>query len=169
MNNARPAQRVQGTPGGAHWNRGHAVWPRSLSSRSRSRTRKEEIMAKRHSGSRKVREPEPWLEASSQRLTMWSSAKSLLPLYRNLHQKMPDAEKRGEHSSALHTVFRMIEEAVKNFNSAASRLPKTSVWQARFPNSLGSKRAGIEFAGPLSSDQLLPISAKFAFFTSETM
>jgi mRNA-degrading endonuclease RelE of RelBE toxin-antitoxin system len=36
-------------------------------------------------------------------------------VYKNLHQKMIDAENRGESSSAHHTVFRMIEDAIKNF------------------------------------------------------
>jgi mRNA-degrading endonuclease RelE of RelBE toxin-antitoxin system len=36
-------------------------------------------------------------------------------MYRNLHQKMLEAEKRGDKSSSHHTVFRMIEDAIKNF------------------------------------------------------
>lgn len=36
-------------------------------------------------------------------------------VYQVLHQKMQDAEKRGDTSSSHHTVFRMIEDAIKNF------------------------------------------------------
>lgn len=34
-------------------------------------------------------------------------------IYKNLHQRMTDAEARGETSSSHHTTFRMIQEAVK--------------------------------------------------------
>lgn len=34
-------------------------------------------------------------------------------VYESLHQKMIDAEARGEHSSSHHTTFHMVQEAVK--------------------------------------------------------
>jgi mRNA-degrading endonuclease RelE of RelBE toxin-antitoxin system len=36
-------------------------------------------------------------------------------VYQNLQQRMQDAEKRGESCSSHHTVFRMVEDAIKNF------------------------------------------------------
>jgi mRNA-degrading endonuclease RelE of RelBE toxin-antitoxin system len=35
-------------------------------------------------------------------------------VYANLHQKMKDAEARGDTSSNHHTVFKMVEEVIKN-------------------------------------------------------
>lgn len=66
----------------------------------------------RHQGTKKAQakraQPPPSSEPYDVEFTETAEA-----IYKSLYEKMKDAEARGENSSSHHTVFRMVEEAVK--------------------------------------------------------
>lgn len=71
-------------------------------------------MPTHRSGLQRVHQGEAQPEASSVPYDVEFSEKAF-SVYGDLHQKMLDAENRGETCSSHHTVFRMIEDAIKNF------------------------------------------------------
>jgi mRNA-degrading endonuclease RelE of RelBE toxin-antitoxin system len=71
-------------------------------------------MARRRSRRQKVQDLEAQPAAASSAPYDVEFSETAFAVYQSLHRKMIDAEKRGENSSSHHTVFRMIEEAVKN-------------------------------------------------------
>ncbi len=71
-------------------------------------------MPTHRSGQQRVQQERAQSEASSAPYDVEFSDKAFT-VYESLHQKMIEAEKRGEVSSSHHTVFRMVEDAIKNF------------------------------------------------------
>jgi len=74
-------------------------------------------MARHRAGRQRQRRPEKETQPAGAASAPYDVefSETAFEVYRNLHQKMLEAEKRGDNSSSHHTVFRMIEDAIKNF------------------------------------------------------
>jgi mRNA-degrading endonuclease RelE of RelBE toxin-antitoxin system len=71
-------------------------------------------MATHRAGRQRVHEKETQPKAAASAPYDVEFSETAFEIYQNLHQKMVDAEKRGDNGSSHHTVFRMIEDAIKN-------------------------------------------------------
>jgi hypothetical protein len=72
-------------------------------------------MARHRPGRRRVHEREAQPKAAASALCDLEFSETAFEVYQNLHHKMVEAEKRGDTSSSHHTVFRMVEDAIKHF------------------------------------------------------